>query len=78
MRNYQVYGRRRIERNLRKKIYKRDGYKCLKCGETEWLTIDHVVPLGKGGTNRENNLITLCKKCNQEKGTEIWHEFLRI
>jgi len=78
MKNYQVYGRRKIERHIRKKIYERDGYKCRKCGDTEWLTIDHVIPLAKGGTNRENNLITLCKKCNQEKGTEILHEFIRI
>ncbi len=58
----------------RTKLYERDGNKCLKCGETEIkkLTIDHVIPLSKGGskTNLEN-LQTLCKKCNAEKGDSI-------
>jgi len=58
-----------VERNF---ILKRDGYKCLKCGATENLTIDHVKPTSKGGRNTRANKQTLCFKCNGEKdNTEI-------
>lgn len=32
------------------------------------LTIDHVIPKSKGGPNISENLMTLCFKCNSEKG----------
>lgn len=47
-------------------IIERDG-RCLRCGKIEGLTIDHVVPLSKGGTNDDDNLQTLCNECNQWK-----------
>lgn len=48
-------------------IFKRDNYKCQYCGSTKNLTIDHVIPTSKGGDHKWNNVITACKKCNQEK-----------
>lgn len=50
----------------RNRIKKRDG-KCLKCGSKKKLTIDHIKPLSKGGTWNNDNLQTLCSKCNGEK-----------
>ncbi len=32
------------------------------------LTIDHIVPLSKGGTNNKHNLVVACYECNQKKG----------
>lgn len=32
------------------------------------LTVDHVVPLARGGTNDLANLQVLCKRCNSAKG----------
>jgi hypothetical protein len=32
------------------------------------LTIDHILPKCKGGTNIQTNLQTLCYYCNQQKG----------
>lgn len=52
-------------------IYDRDGRKCLKCSATNWLTIDHVVPLSLGGKNDIGNYQTLCKQCNSEKAARI-------
>lgn len=43
---------------------------CAQCGTTESLTIDHIVPLSKGGTHRIENLQVLCYPCNQAKGAE--------
>jgi len=63
-------GARRLYRK-RQRIYKRDGYKCLACGNTEDLTLDHIVSVSKGGSNRDLNLQTLCGYCNCEKGDDI-------
>jgi len=46
------------------------GNKCLACGNTTLpLTVDHVIPLSKGGTNDITNLQPLCKPCNTNKRT---------
>lgn len=44
------------------------GAACLHCGSTEHLTVDHVIPLSKGGPNTKNNLQPLCMKHNCSKG----------
>lgn len=49
-------------------IFERDGWKCLKCGSTEELTIDHVIPISKGGRNDPDNAQALCLNCNVQKG----------
>lgn len=36
-------------KKVRDLVLKRDGNKCLKCGEPNALTMDHVVPESKGG-----------------------------
>lgn len=52
----------------RQKIFKRDGYRCLCCGSRKNLTIDHIIPkCKKGGTDKNSNLQTLCRKCNEIK-----------
>jgi 5-methylcytosine-specific restriction endonuclease McrA len=45
------------------------GNKCLACGKEE-LTVDHIVPLIKGGTNYIHNIQPLCKSCNSSKNTK--------
>lgn len=58
---------------LRFKVFKRDNFKCVKCGRnpainpgTE-LQIDHIKPYTKGGETILDNLQTLCKDCNVGK-----------
>ena len=63
--------RKTITEELRDMIYKRDGYKCKYCGSKDNLVIDHVIPFSKGGKTELNNLQTLCKKCNSEKGNKL-------
>lgn len=57
-------------RDRRTLVFLRDGCQCLKCGSTENLTLDHVVPKSKGGMDHIDNLQTLCDKCNGKKGAK--------
>lgn len=52
----------------RKRIFKRDGYSCQYCGSKRNLTIDHVIPRSRGGTNTWKNMVTCCFRCNSYKG----------
>lgn len=64
--------RAKVTNRLRFAIYKRDGYRCCKCGrKTEDLEIDHILPISKGGKTHPNNLQTLCKSCNKNKSNII-------
>ena len=52
---------------LRYKILKRDGFKCILCQSNHLIEIDHIVPISSGGKTIEENLRTLCFKCNRGK-----------
>jgi len=43
------------------------GNKCLCCGATAGLTLDHITPLSLGGLNITENLQVLCGTCNDKK-----------
>lgn len=59
----------------RKRIYTRDGFKCVYCGSTENLTLDHVQPSSRGGSNKDDNLATACLSCNCSKGARTLEEW---
>jgi 5-methylcytosine-specific restriction endonuclease McrA len=43
---------------------------CHYCGAkfpAKELTMDHVVPIARGGTSTKGNVVPSCRKCNQEK-----------
>jgi superfamily II DNA or RNA helicase len=54
------------------RIKRRDGYLCLCCGEysKRKLQVDHINPSYYKMDNSDDNLQTLCNKCNGLKGTE--------
>lgn len=62
---------------LREFIKKRDNYTCCYCGNSIHiepnllLEIDHIIPISKGGYTTEENLQTLCWKCNRTKSNKI-------
>lgn len=60
-----------ISAGKRQNCYRRDGYRCVKCGCRENLTIDHVIPVSLGGKCWLKNLQTLCRCCNLEKGNRV-------
>lgn len=63
--------RGRVSNKMRFLIYQRDGYRCRICGRSEeydYLEIDHIKPIAKGGKSEYDNLQTLCRRCNKNKG----------
>ena len=54
---------------IRKLIFIRDNYCCVKCGSKKNLEIHHIVPHAKG-SNRLENLQLLCHDCNRRKGVD--------
>lgn len=54
--------------------WKRDGRPCAYCAAPA-DTIDHVVPLVRGGTNYEGNLVPACRKCNCSKSSRTITEW---
>jgi 5-methylcytosine-specific restriction endonuclease McrA len=47
------------------------GGRCLSCGDRGDLTVDHIRPLGRGGSNTIENVQPLCSECNGIKGCEV-------
>jgi 5-methylcytosine-specific restriction endonuclease McrA len=60
-----------IEKIDRAVIVARDKSTCYMCGrilrENE-ITLDHKVPLARGGTHTSDNLAVCCRRCNSRKG----------
>lgn len=60
--------------NIKEKLLKKNNYQCSSCGKNinfSNSSIDHIIPLSKGGTNNEENLAILCNKCNILKADKI-------
>ncbi|MBT3179619.1 MAG: HNH endonuclease [Candidatus Marinimicrobia bacterium] len=59
----------------RKNVIARDNHICQYCGVSKTaLTIDHIIPKGKGGLDTWENLVAACKPCNQRKGDKTIDE----
>jgi 5-methylcytosine-specific restriction endonuclease McrA len=52
------------------------NYLCAYCGQMKPLTIDHIVPLSKGGRHDIDNIVPACGSCNSSKGNSNILEFL--
>ncbi|MEQ4720103.1 RNA-guided endonuclease IscB [Nonomuraea sp. B19D2] len=53
------------------------GRRCVYCGATGVpLTIDHIHPRSRGGSDRISNLTLACMRCNQDKNNLPVQEFL--
>lgn len=60
---------------LRARVLERDGHACRYCGDREKLCVDHVVPLSRGGTNHQVNLVACCMPCNSSKSDRLLSEW---
>jgi hypothetical protein len=63
---------RLIPSAVKLEVWKRDGGKCTKCGSTQDLHFDHIIPFSKGGSSRDaKNVQLLCAKHNLEKHDQL-------
>ena len=69
--------KRNVSDSLRYKILKRDNFTCCACGASPAkdpsveLHVDHIIPWSKGGETTEDNLQTLCSRCNLGKSNKF-------
>jgi len=57
-------------------VVARDGCCCAYCGDTEKLSLDHVVALADGGQHAMSNFAVACLSCNsskQQHPVEAWY-----
>ena len=58
----------------RRNVFIRDGYRCQYCGTTDGrMTIDHIMPISKGGKNSFENCVACCQPCNTRKSDKELH-----
>ena len=51
------------------------GNRCYYCGCDGKMTIEHRIPLSRGGTHWPANIVPACQSCNYSKGTKTEKEF---
>lgn len=68
-------GGTRLWSKIRERILIRDGYCCQYCGQEDARTVDHILPISKGGTDDPDNLVAACSRCNYSKGNRIGQFF---
>jgi hypothetical protein len=59
-------GSTRRWRQIREVILRRDQYTCQYCGG-DATTVDHVIPISRGGNDYPDNLVAACTRCNYSK-----------
>ncbi len=68
-----------VNASIKLKVFQKDKYRCVECGANSDLTIDHIVPVSKGGSDLLHNLQTMCQSCNLKKSnkhTTFWQDIL--
>ena len=67
------YVKRRTNTSFnRSNVYLRDNYICQYCKQMfghKDLTLDHVIPKSKGGKTEWSNIVSACRKCNNDKAS---------
>lgn len=62
-------------------IIERDKGICYLCGiapKVGDLTLDHVIPLARGGSHTADNIRVACRRCNSRKGTKLLADYLAL
>ena len=58
-------------------IYRQQQGRCAACEEAKRLTVDHIIPITKGGSNHLKNIQLLCRSCNSRKGNKHSVDFMQ-
>jgi len=78
----EIQRERRKAKELKKSAWwkrKRSSGICYYCGKKfppEELTMDHLIPLIRGGKSIKANLVPSCKSCNHSKKYSLPQDFL--
>lgn len=63
-------------RSVFRAVLKRDRFRCAWCG-TPGSTIDHLVPVSRGGQSRMDNCVAACRSCNHSRNNRLPSAFAR-
>lgn len=70
------YNREQFTIDEKEDICAKSDNRCVHCGKPIYagyqMTVDHFIPLNKGGSNQFINLIPLCKDCNENKDDKLY------
>lgn len=79
--NMSALTRKEARRQWRESIKQAWNHCCAYCGkppiDDSSLTIDHIRPKSKGGSDRTNNVTPACVSCNHSKASSDWVEWYR-
>lgn len=60
--------------HTKRNVFIRDRMECVYCGDSNRLTVDHVIPVARGGKDTWENTVAACFDCNQKKGCKTPNE----
>ena len=70
-----------LDKNARLAVYKKDNGICQICGkplDVEHFTVDHIIPLERGGVNDISNYRCTCSRCNRWKSDSLDSELVTM
>lgn len=77
-----------VQRVYRKEIFERDGWRCQLCHKKVnkhlsaphpmSASLDHIIPLARGGTHEPSNCQLAHLTCNSTKSDRAWNDQLRL
>lgn len=74
------YTRKPISKEIRQLVYNKCNGHCAYCGcELEYkdMQVDHVLAVGRRGSNNIDNLLPACRQCNYDKHKKTIEGFRR-
>ena len=70
-----------LDKDTRLAVYKKDNGICQICGkplDVEHFTVDHIIPLDRGGLNDISNYRCACSRCNKWKANSLDSELVTM
>lgn len=68
-----------MQESVRSKLLKESGNRCFYCGapiSVRSMTIDHIIPKAKGGSDHFSNKTCACGRCNNDKADLTMRQFM--